>query len=52
MRRGRVVSPEAKAQFQEFLRMFQQAGGDRTATRSALRKRFGSTYFYYYFLGT
>jgi hypothetical protein len=49
---GRVVSPEARAQLQEFLRMFRQAGGNKTATRSALRKKFGSTYFYYYFVGT
>jgi hypothetical protein len=48
---GRVVSPEARAQFQEFLRMFRPTGGDKTATRSALRQKFGSTYFYYYFLG-
>jgi hypothetical protein len=49
---GRVVSPESRTQLQEFLQMFRQAGADKTATRSALRKRFGSTYFYYYFLGT
>ncbi|MCX5643104.1 MAG: DUF6057 family protein [Phycisphaerae bacterium] len=48
---GRVVSPKARAQLQEFLRMFRQAGEDKTATRSALRKKFGSTYFYYYFVG-
>ena len=49
---GRIVSPETRAQLQEFLQMFRQTGGDQTAPRSALRKRFGSTYFYYYFLGT
>jgi hypothetical protein len=49
---GRVVSPEVRAQLQEFLQVFREAGGDKTASRSALRKRFGSAYFYYYFLGT
>jgi hypothetical protein len=49
---GRAVSPETRAQLQEFFQMFRQAGGDKTATRSALQKKFGSTYYYYYYLGT
>jgi hypothetical protein len=48
----RAISPEVRTQLQEFLQMFRQGGGDQTASRSALRKKFGSTYFYYYFVGT
>ncbi len=48
---GQTISPEAKAQLQEFLQAFQQAGREKTATRSAIRKKFGGTYYYYYFLG-
>jgi hypothetical protein len=49
---GQVVSPEARARFEEFLRIFQQAGGQAPAARAALREKFGSTYFYYYFFGS
>lgn len=40
------VSPEVGARLQEFLRLFNQVGADR----STLRKEFGDTYFYYYFV--
>ncbi|MBP7053073.1 MAG: hypothetical protein KBE65_18870 [Phycisphaerae bacterium] len=48
---GQAVSPEAKAQLQEFLQVFQQAGREKTAARSAIREKFGGTYYYYYFVG-
>ncbi len=43
---AQAVSPEVGAQLQEFLRLFNQVGEDR----STLRKEFGDTYFYYYFV--
>lgn len=49
---GQPISPETKAQLQEFLQAFQQAGREKAAAQSAIRKEFGGTYFYYYyFLG-
>ncbi len=44
---AQAVSAEVGAQLQEFLRRFNQVGGDR----STLQKTFGDTYFYYYFVG-
>jgi hypothetical protein len=41
-----AVSPEVGSQLQEFLKRFNQVGADR----STLRKEFGDTYFYYYFV--
>ncbi|MEN6425402.1 MAG: DUF6057 family protein [Phycisphaerales bacterium] len=35
---GQTISPRAKAQLQEFLQAFQQAGGEKSAARSAIRK--------------
>jgi hypothetical protein len=49
---GQTISPEAKTQFQEFLQAFQQAGGETSPARSAIRKKFAGTYYCYYFLGT
>jgi hypothetical protein len=48
---GQAISSEAKAQLQEFLQAFQQAGREKTAVRSAIRDKFGGTYYYYYFVG-
>jgi len=49
---GQTISPEAKTQLQEFLQAFQQAGGETSPARSAIRKKFAGTYYCYYFLGT
>ncbi|MGE5294241.1 MAG: DUF6057 family protein, partial [Solirubrobacterales bacterium] len=46
---AQTVSPEVVAQLQEFLKLFNQIGPDQAATRSTLQKKFGDTYFYYYF---
>ncbi len=47
---GQTVSAEVGAQLQEFLRLFNQVGGNEAATRSTLQREFGDTYFYYYFV--
>jgi len=44
-----TVSPQAKAQLDEFLQAFRGASG--VAAQTSLRARFGDTYFYYYFAG-
>lgn len=49
---GQTILPEAKTQLQEFLQAFQQAGGEISPARSAIRKKFAGTYYCYYFLGT
>jgi hypothetical protein len=45
---AQTVSAEVKSQLDEFLGTFRQAGG--ASTRSSLQKKFGDTYFYYYYV--
>lgn len=46
---GHAIHPETERQFQEFTKVYRGGDRDTTATRAALRERFGDTYFYYYF---